>query len=210
MARPFAFNPGGNIAGTLQVGDLTIGTPTAGFDAYPSIKFWNGPLENGRIVVCYPDPEGNHFGASLEGPETGEAAFIGFRAFADEAELIAWTATQQEIKPTTANQAYDLLLAAGIWTSYVKVIEEVTGTLFLASEPNGYAHTVENCSSGLILTETQYWHNGDTTYPGDGNTMWQDAEMTIPAINGWYVFKDGQFIAQVIDGTVGNAELCAG
>lgn len=207
--RPFAFNPGGNIAGTLQVGDLTIGTPTAGFDAYPSIKFWNGPLENGRIVVCYPDPEGNHFGASLEGPETGEAAFIGFRAFADEAELIAWTATQQEITPTTANQAYDLLLAAGIWTSYVRGSDEVTGTQFNGSEPGGFGYTIENCGTGLILTETQYWHNGDTEYPGNGNTMWKDAEMTIPAINGWYVFKDTSY-AQVIDGTVGEAALCAG
>jgi hypothetical protein len=33
MARPFAFNPGGNIDGTQQIGDLTIGTPTAGFAA---------------------------------------------------------------------------------------------------------------------------------------------------------------------------------
>tara|TARA_B110000259_G_scaffold54937_1_gene64694 strand:+ start:17470 stop:18093 length:624 start_codon:yes stop_codon:yes gene_type:complete len=202
--RPFAFNPGGNIAGTLQVGDLTIGTPTAGFAAYPSIKFWNGPLENGRIVVCYPDPVGLHTGAD------GERAFIGFRAFADEAELIAWTATQQEITPTTANQAYDLLLAAGIWTSYVRGSDKVTGTLFLASEPNGFANTVENCGTGLILTETQYWHNGDTTYPGNDNTMWQDAWMVVPAINGWYLFKDGEFYAQVIDGKVLNATLCAG
>ena len=64
MARPFAFNPGGNIDGTLQIGDLTIGTPTAGFTAYPSIKFWNGPEEYpGAIIVCYPDPEGGHMGA---------------------------------------------------------------------------------------------------------------------------------------------------
>ena len=207
--RPFAFNPGGNIAGTLQVGDLTIGTPTAGFTAYPSIKFWNGPLETGRIVVCYPDPEGNHFGASLAGPETGEAAFIGFRAFADEAELIAWTATQQEITPTTADQAYDLLLAAGIWTSYVRGSAAVTGTLFLASEPNGFGYTSDNCHTELIPTETQYWHNGDTIYPVNDNTMWQDAEMTIPAINMWYLFKDTSY-ARVIDGVVLNAELCSG
>lgn len=206
--RPFAYNPGGNIAGTLQVGDLTIGTPTAGFDAYPSIKFWNGPFEDGRIVVCYPDPEGNHFGASLEG-ETGEAAFIGFRAFADQAGLIEWTATQQAITPTTANQAYDLLLAAGIWTSYVKVIEGPTATLFLASERNNFANVVENCNTGLILTETQYWHNGDTTYPDAENTMWLDAAMTTPVLNGYYLFKDTSY-AQVIDGMVVNRSLCAG
>ena len=203
IVRPFAFNPGGNIAGTLQVGDLTIGTPTAGFAAYPSIKFWNGPLENERIVVCYPDPAGLHTGAD------GEAAFIGFRAFADEAELIAWTASKWETTPTTADQAYDLLLAAGIWTSYVRGSAAVTGTLFLASEPNGFGYTVENCNTGLILTETQYWHNGDTIYPGNDNTMWQDPYMVVPAKNGWYLFKDTSY-AQVINGVVLNAELCAG
>tara|TARA_B110000285_G_C15107529_1_gene608934 strand:- start:1104 stop:1742 length:639 start_codon:yes stop_codon:yes gene_type:complete len=205
--RPFAFNPGGNITGTTQVGDLTIGTPTAGFAAHPSIKFWNGPFENDRIIVCYPDPDGNHFGASLGGPETGEAAFIGFRAFADEAALIEWTTFTLEVAPTTADQAYDLLLAAGFWTSYVKGSAAAAGTLFLASAPNGHLHVAENCYSGLIPTDIQYWHSGEVAYPNDNMTMWQDSEMTTPAVNGWYLFNDTSY-AQVIDGTISNAQLC--
>jgi hypothetical protein len=30
-ARPFAYNTGSTISGTIQVGDLSVGTPTTGF-----------------------------------------------------------------------------------------------------------------------------------------------------------------------------------
>lgn len=134
MARPFAFNPGGNIAGTIQVGDLTIGNPTAGFAAHPSIKFWNGPSETGRIITCSPDPAGNHFGASLSGPETGEPAFIGFQEFADSAALIAWTESVTGITPLSANNAKSLLTNYGIWTSYEPVTEAGLGVVSIRLE----------------------------------------------------------------------------
>ena len=43
-ARPFAYNPGSAIAGTEQIGNLEVGTPSAGFTSSP--QFWNGPNED--------------------------------------------------------------------------------------------------------------------------------------------------------------------
>jgi len=59
-ARPFAYNPSPNavIAGTEQVGDLAVGTPTSGFTTNP--QFWNGPDEELGYVIAYPVPAGDH------------------------------------------------------------------------------------------------------------------------------------------------------
>jgi len=113
MARPFAYNPDGNIIGTQQIGNLTIGTPITGFAAYPSIKFWNGPEEyEGAIIVCYPDPEGGHTGAD------GTTAYIGFKMFTNEVAFQIWTESVLGITPTSAMHAKTLLNDAGIWTNY--------------------------------------------------------------------------------------------
>ena len=51
-ARPFAYNPGSPISGTIQVGDLAVGTPTTGFTDSP--QFWNGPDEELGYVIAVP------------------------------------------------------------------------------------------------------------------------------------------------------------
>jgi len=43
-ARPFAYNTGSTITGTIQIGSLAVGTPTLGFTENP--KWWNGPDED--------------------------------------------------------------------------------------------------------------------------------------------------------------------
>jgi hypothetical protein len=51
-ARPFAYNTGSPIDGTIQVGNLSIGTPTSGFTNNP--QFWNGPDEELGYVIATP------------------------------------------------------------------------------------------------------------------------------------------------------------
>ena len=53
-ARPFAYNPGSPISGTIQVGDLAVGVPTDGFTSNP--VFWNGPDEELGYVIAVPVP----------------------------------------------------------------------------------------------------------------------------------------------------------
>jgi hypothetical protein len=53
-SRPFAYNTGGSILGTEQIGSLAIGTPTSGFTNNP--QFWNGPDENLGYVIAHSTP----------------------------------------------------------------------------------------------------------------------------------------------------------
>jgi hypothetical protein len=54
-ARPFAYNTGSTISGTIQVGDLAVGTPIDGFPESP--VFWNGPDEELGYVIAIPVPD---------------------------------------------------------------------------------------------------------------------------------------------------------
>lgn len=55
-ARPFAYNPSLTpIEGTIQVGDLAIGSPITGFTDNPT--FWNGPDEDEGYVIAVPVPD---------------------------------------------------------------------------------------------------------------------------------------------------------
>ena len=56
-SRPFAYNTGGAIPGTTQVGDLAVGTPTAGFES-TGLTWWNGPGE-GSWIIAKPVPLNN-------------------------------------------------------------------------------------------------------------------------------------------------------
>jgi hypothetical protein len=53
FARPFAFNTGSTISGTIQVGNLAVGYPTSGFDA-TGLQWWNGPDEELGYVIAQP------------------------------------------------------------------------------------------------------------------------------------------------------------
>jgi hypothetical protein len=71
-SRAFAYNIGPQIDGTEQVGNLAIGTPTAGFGSDETIKWWNGPDEDLGYVIAEEVPEGNQ-----PNPES-IPAFVGF------------------------------------------------------------------------------------------------------------------------------------
>ena len=49
--RPFSYNTGSPIAGTIQVGDLAVGYPTTG---YTGMEWWNGPDEDLGYVIAQP------------------------------------------------------------------------------------------------------------------------------------------------------------
>jgi hypothetical protein len=144
--RPFAYNPDGNILGTQQVGSLSIGTPTAGFTAYPSIKFWNGPTEYpGAIIVCYPDLEGGHTGAD------GATAYIGFKMFTNPVAFMIFVEQELGTTPTDPEHAKALLNNAGVWTNYGE-----------ESAPGGASGT----NSGVTLTIQESGANVVWSYSG--------------------------------------------
>jgi hypothetical protein len=57
-SRPFAYNTGSTISGTIQVGNLAIGIPTSGFPS-TGLQWWNGPDEDLGYVIAQSVPVRN-------------------------------------------------------------------------------------------------------------------------------------------------------
>lgn len=116
-SRPFAYNTGSTITGTIQVGNLAIGTPTAGF-ASTGLQWWNGPDEDLGYVIAQSVPEGNQ-----PTPFTGLTAYVGFfrssslneSSFIEIAQRVS---TNQTF--ASGNAASSWLSANGYWTNWVQ------------------------------------------------------------------------------------------
>jgi hypothetical protein len=54
--RPFSYNTGSSISGTIQVGNLAVGYPTTGFTG---MEWWNGPDEDLGYVIAQSVSAGN-------------------------------------------------------------------------------------------------------------------------------------------------------
>jgi len=117
-ARPFAYNTGGPINGTKQVGTLAVGTPTAGFTNSP--QFWEGPDEELGYVIAIPVS-----GNTQPTPITGVTASIGFfrTDSLDDNQFIGLSqyVSNQYGNPQTfssATEASIWLTNNGYWNSY--------------------------------------------------------------------------------------------
>jgi hypothetical protein len=119
-SRAFAYNTGTQIDGTEQVGNLAIGTPTAGFGSFDeTIKWWNGPDEDLGYVIAEEVPEGNQ-----PNPES-IPAFVGFwrsdekteQSFIDISNYIADSINDPQ-KFINGFDAKIWLNENGYWTSF--------------------------------------------------------------------------------------------
>jgi hypothetical protein len=116
--RPFAYNTGGGISGTIQVGSLAVGIPTSGFAATGK-KWWAGPDEDLGYVIAYSQPDGLH-----PTPETGTTAFLGFKRTADKTDAAFIALANQVSNGATAafasaSLANTWLGTNGYWTSFL-------------------------------------------------------------------------------------------
>jgi hypothetical protein len=115
-SRPFAYNTGSTIGGTIQVGNLAIGIPTSGFPS-TGLQWWNGPDEDLGYVIAQSVPEGNQ-----PTPFTGITASVGFfrstilseSSFIEIAQRVS---TNQTF--ATGDAATTWLNANGYWSSWV-------------------------------------------------------------------------------------------
>jgi len=139
FARPFAFNTGSTISGTIQVGNLAVGYPTSGFDA-TGLQWWNGPDEELGYVIAQPVPDN-----SQPTPVFGQTASVGFfrtNGFNDS-EFISITNKLLNTTYTNAKDASAALTSNGYWNSYISPV------LYLdAGDPTSYPGT------GSVWTDT--------------------------------------------------------
>lgn len=159
-ARPFARNTGSSIAGTEQIGNLAIGTPTNGFSS-TGLKWWNGPDEDLGYVIAHQTPGGQP-GAD------GTTANLGFwrsSSLTDESFI--------SLSETIGGQTFASGVAAktwlndnGYWTSW-----EDTSPILLAeldaSDALSYPGT------GTVWTDLAGSNDG-TLINGSGTITWSN------------------------------------
>ena len=114
--RPFAYNPSRTlIDGTIQIGDLAVGTPTSGFTGPP--QWWNGPDEDLGYVIAE-----SVSGGTQPTNIPGVTASVGFyrstglteSSFIQIAQVVSVNQTF-----ATGDAATTWLNANGYWTSWV-------------------------------------------------------------------------------------------
>lgn len=122
ISRPFAYNTGSTIDGTIQVGDLAVGTPTTGFTG--SMYWWNGADEELGYVIAFPIPDGHL------APD-GRIAQVQFWRSSDLTEgtfiTLAEYLTGQSF--LTGDEASTYLTTNGYWNSWV-----MTETFYLLTQ----------------------------------------------------------------------------
>ena len=114
--RPFSYNTGSTITGTIQVGDLAVGYPITG---YTGMEWWNGPDEDLGYVIAQPVS-----GDTQPTPIPGVTASVGFfrtNGF-DDNEFINITNILLESNYTDAFLASSALTANGFWNSYLSPV----------------------------------------------------------------------------------------
>ena len=118
-SRPFAYNTGGVIPGTIQVGDLAVGTPTNGFPA-TGLNWWNGPSESGPgWIIAKPVPSNTQ-----PTPIPGVFASVGFlRSQTTAAGSFATLVNQKFSQSFPIDAGGDVaaktwLDGQGYWTNY--------------------------------------------------------------------------------------------
>jgi len=135
-ARPFAYNTGSTIEGTLQIGSLAIGVDSIDYaGGVGGVKWWNGPDEDLGYVIAHSTPSGNQPNSE------GVPAFVGFwrseffseQSFVGLSEYVSILHGDQQTF-TSGAEAKNWLNINGYWTSFEPIPEPtptVTPTISL-------------------------------------------------------------------------------
>jgi hypothetical protein len=174
-ATPFAYNTGGTIPGTQQVGNLSVGVPTSGFTSSP--QYWNGPDESTGYVITAPVS-----GNTQPTPISGVTASVGFYqtvSFLDSEFInLAQSVSNTYGNPqtfATASDASSWLTANGFWNSYggpvlyldASNISSYPGTGTTWYDISGNGNDVTMVNSGSIA-----WNNSSPVYFSTGANGW--------------------------------------
>ena len=115
-ARPFAYNTGSTISGTIQLGDLAIGVDPLDYTGgVGGVRWWNGPDEDLGYIICRPNLNGNQ-----PNPDN-DPAYIRFlrSKFKTEESFVSLTNVMFNQTFTTGNQCKSYLDSNGYWNSWI-------------------------------------------------------------------------------------------
>jgi hypothetical protein len=169
-ARPFAYNSGSTISGTIQVGNLAIGVDPMDYSQNPGgVQWWNGPDESLGYVIAHP------VSTFTQPNPLGIPAGVGFwrsANFTDESFINLANnipPTKDVIQFSSATQASIWLTNNGYWNSYVAPL------LYLdAGNPASYPGSGTTWTD-IIGGKTFNLINGPTYNSGNGGKIYFSA-----------------------------------
>jgi len=159
-SRPFAYNTGSTISGTLQVGNLAIGQINTGYTAdYGGVKWWMGPNEDLGYIIAHETVTGT------QPNPLSVPAYVGFwrvPSFYDS-DFISYAqyVSRYDGSPQTfssGTQASTWLTTNGYWNNYTGQTLPVQSGLILdwdLQNTNSYAGT------GTVITDLEANSNGN-------------------------------------------------
>ena len=154
-SRPFAFNTGNTINGTIQIGDIAIGIDSMDYSSdIGGVKWWMGPDEELGYVICLPDPNSRR--PLKFGLRTG-LGFLRTSGFSDESflNIVNYIAREQGHSTfNTISEAEAWLGEIGYPTTYNTNWDDITPTptkspaatpsrtpsVSISRTPKGYAY----------------------------------------------------------------------
>ena len=150
--RVFAYNPSHTpIEGTIQVGDLAIGTTIRDYSTRPGgVIFWGGPLENLGYVIAGPVPSMDR---STPIGNIGTVRFWRSKALTDESFLELVNKLTNGII-TDAESASQWLIDNGYWSSWkYTLISFIDNYIIVKKTDNSVWSWIDN-SQGQIGDNT--------------------------------------------------------
>jgi hypothetical protein len=188
FARPFAYNSGSTISGTIQVGNLAIGVEPLDYSQNPGgVQWWNGPDETIGYVIAHPVP------TFTQPNPLGIPAGVGFwrsQSLTEESFLFLANnipPTKGVIEFSAASDASTWLTTNGYWNSYVNTYQYNPST-FLSWPSSSAGYTLY--SGGFTSVDDGY-SNSPITLPTTFETNNQASTNLYLSTNGYFTLGSG-------------------
>ena len=180
--RPFAYNPGSSISGTIQVGDLAVGYPTSG---YTGTEWWNGPDEDLGYVIAQPVPDDSQ-PTPIPGV-TGSLGFFRTNGF-DDNEFINIANILLNSNYNNAPDAATGLTTNGYWNSYLTLTSPVLS--LDAADYSGSGPWIDSIGGkSFTLTNSPTWSSSNGGYFNfvSSSSQYAICDTSLPSMSTWTV-----------------------
>lgn len=214
--RPFSYNTGSPIAGTIQVGNLAVGFPTSGFTG---MEWWNGPDEDLGYVIAQPVS-----GDTQPTPISGVTASVGFFRTSgfNDSEFIDIANILLNENYINAPDASTGLTSNGYWNSYSTLTSPVLS--LDAADYSGSGPWIDSIGGkvfNLINGPGYDPANGGKFYFYAPGGQYAECSTSLPTLSTWTVgvwhFYDGTniggspcIVTEVFPGTNGTINYIIG
>jgi len=170
-SRPFAYNTGSTISGTIQLGDLAIGVDPLDYSgSVGGVRWWEGPDEDLGYVICRPNYNGNQ-----PNPDN-VPAYIRFSRskLKTEQSFVELVNTVFNQTFTTGNECNNYLDSNGYWSSWVNTTPTPTPTNTMTPTPTTTPLPAYNVDINVRNENSGVTQNFKIKYSINSGSTWND------------------------------------